>query len=680
MSDSSTNPLLQIRFEIPFDQIEPPHVEPAAAVLIAEAQAQIDAISSDSGPRTLENTLLALESATEKLEFAMGVVAHLESVKTSDELRAAYNAVRPKLSEFYSAITLNENLWNQLKRYAETDEACSLTGLRGRFLKKTLDDFRRSGADLDPAGKKRLAALDVELALATQKFSENVLDATNAFQLVITDEAGLAGLPESAREAARESAEKKDQEGWRFTLQAPSYLAVMTYLDDRNVREQVWRAFSTCASGGEFDNTALLARILKLRAEKAVLLDCKDFADWVLEDRMSKGGARAKEFIAELTVRTREPFLVENQALNEFRESVAGPDVAPIEPWDVAYYAEKLRQREYDFDEEQLRPYFSYERVKQGLFDLVRRLYGVEVRSETGVPVWREDVQYYSLYDADGTKLGSFYADYFPSEEKRGGAWMDSFLTGAKISDGWEPHLGLMCGNLNPSVGGKPALLTHRDVETLFHEFGHLLHHLLTRVEIRSLAGTNVAWDFVELPSQIMENWCWEREAIDLFAQHYETGERIPDDLFEKMMRARNFRSANGQMRQLGLATLDLALHIDYVPDRDGDAVAYGRGVLAKFSSTRLPDDYAMPTAFTHLFADPVGYGAGYYSYKWSEVLDADAFTRFASEGIFNPETGAAFRENILSKGDSEEPEKLFRAFMGRDPNSEALMARLGLA
>ena len=680
MSDSSTNPLLQIRFEIPFDQIEPLHVEPAAAVLIAEAQAQIDAISSDSGPRTFENTLLALESATDKLEFAMGVVAHLESVKTSDELRAAYNAVRPKLSEFYSAITLNENLWNQLKRYAETDEARSLTGLRTRFLKKTLDDFRRSGADLDPAEKKRLAALDVELALATQKFSENVLDATNAFQLVITDEAGLAGLPESAREAARESAEKKDQEGWRFTLQAPSYLAVMTYLDDRNVREQVWRAFSTRASGGEFDNTALLAQILKLRAEKAVLLGCKDFADWVLEDRMSKGGARAKEFIAELTVRTRKPFLVENQALNEFRESVAGPDVAPIEPWEVAYHAEKLRQREYDFDEEQLRPYFSYERVKQGLFDLVGRLYGVEVRSETGVPVWREDVQYYSLYDADGTKLGSFYADYFSSEEKRGGAWMDSFLTGAKISDGWEPHLGLMCGNLNPPVGDKPALLTHRDVETLFHEFGHLLHHLLTRVEIRSLAGTNVAWDFVELPSQIMENWCWEREAIDLFAQHHETGERIPDDLFEKMKRARNFRSANGQMRQLGLATLDLALHIDYVPDRDGDAVAYGRGVLAKFASTRLPDDYAMPTAFTHLFADPVGYGAGYYSYKWSEVLDADAFTRFASEGIFNPETGAAFRENILSKGDSEEPEKLFRAFMGRDPRSEALMARLGLA
>ena len=257
---------------------------------------------------------------------------------------------------------------------------------------------------------------------------------------------------------------------------------------------------------------------------------------------------------------------------------------------------------------------------------------------------------------------------------------MDSFLTGVKTSDGWEPHLGLMCGNLNPPVGDKPALLTHRDVETLFHEFGHLLHHLLTRVEIRSLAGTNVAWDFVELPSQIMENWCWEREAVDLFAQHYETGERIPDDLFEKMKRARNFRSANGQMRQLGLATLDLALHIDYVPDRDGDAVAYGRGVLGKFASTRLPDDYAMPTAFTHLFADPVGYGAGYYSYKWSEVLDADAFTRFASEGIFNPETGAAFRENILSKGDSEEPEKLFRAFMGRDPSSEALMARLGLA
>lgn len=676
----SANPLLEIRFEIPFDRIEPAHVEPAADALIAEAQARIDALSSDDGPRTFENTLLALESSTEKLQYAMSVVGHLEAVKTSPEIRAAYNAVNPKVSSFYSEIPLNEKLWNQLKRYSETSEAQSLTGLRARFLKKTLDDFRRSGADLNPAGKKRLAELDVELALATQKYSENVVDATNAFEYVITDEAALAGLPDSAKGAARDNAEKKGKEGWRFTLQAPSYLAVMIYLDDRAVREKFWRAYSTRASGGDLDNVGLMERILKLRAEKAALLGRSNFADLVLEDRMAKSGARAREFVKELADRTREPFLAENQALREFRESLEGAAAGPLEPWDVAYYAEKLRRREYDFDEEQLRPYFPYERVKEGLFNLVQRLYGVEVRQEQGVPVWREDVQYYSLYDADGSKLGAFYTDYFPDEKKRGGAWMDSFLTGSKTADGWEPHLGLMCGNLNAPVGDKPALLTHRDVETLFHEFGHLLHHLLTRVEIRSLAGTHVAWDFVELPSQIMENWCWERQALDLFAQHYETGELIPDELFDKMLRARNFRSANAQMRQLGLASLDLALHIDYDADRDGNVIEYARGILAKFAPTPLPEDYAMPAAFTHLFADPVGYGAGYYSYKWSEVLDADAFTRFAAEGVFNAKTGAAFREHVLSKGDSEDPEILFRAFMGRDPSSEALMERLGLA
>jgi len=679
MSNAATNPLLEVRFEIPFDQIDATHVEPAATQLIAEAQALIDAIAENAGPRTFENTLLALEATTETLGFAMGVVGHLESVKTTPELRAAYNAVRPALSAFYSEISLNENLWQQLKRYAETDEARALTGLRARFLQKTVEDFQRSGADLPAEGKRRLAELDVELALATQKFSEHVLDATNAFELLIDDESKLAGLPISAKGAARESAEKKDKAGWRFTLQMPSYLAVMTYLDDSSTREQVWRAYNTRASTGEFDNAALLATILKLRAEKAALLGRKNFADLVLEDRMAKGGARAKEFIQQLAVRTRAPFLAENEALEKFRGSIEESDSGSIRPWDVGYYAEKLRQREYDFDQEQLRPYFPYERVKQGLFELVQRLYGIEVRQEQGMPVWRDDVQYYSLYDSDGSKLGAFYTDYFPDEQKRGGAWMDSFLIGAKTEKGWDPHLGLMCGNLNPSVGNKPALLTHRDVETLFHEFGHLLHHLLTRVEIRSLAGTNVAWDFVELPSQIMENWCWEREALDLFARHYETAALIPDELFQKMKRARTFRAANQQMRQLGLASLDLALHIDYDPDRDGDVMAHARSILAEFAPAPLPEDYAMPAAFTHLFADPVGYGAGYYSYKWSEVLDADAFTRFAAEGIFNPQTGAAFRENILSKGDSEDPEKLFAAFMGREPSPEALMARLGL-
>jgi oligopeptidase A len=313
------------------------------------------------------------------------------------------------------------------------------------------------------------------------------------------------------------------------------------------------------------------------------------------------------------------------------------------------------------------------------LFETVRRLYGVEVVEKPGLPVWDPAVKTYAILDRDGSHLGSFYADWFPRENKRDGAWMDAFLTGLPHEDRWEPHLGLICGNLTPPVGDKPALLTHREVETIFHEFGHLLHHLLTRVEVRSLAGTSVAWDFVELPSQIMENWCWEREALDLFARHYQTGELVPPELFEKMLRARNFRAANAQMRQLGFATVDLDLHTRYSPERDGDVMTYARGILQQFAASPLPPDYAMIASFTHLFSSPVGYGAGYYSYKWAEVLDADAFSRFRSAGIFSPEVGGEFRAKILARGDSEDPAELYRSFMGRDPDETALLERSGL-
>ncbi len=673
------NPLTEIQFQIPFDLISAEHVEPAIDELLAQAQAGLERLANDESDRTFANTLLALEDLTEKLEFAMGVVGHLEAVRTTPELRKVYNAVQPKVSAFYSSIPLNESLWRQITSYASTDEARDLEGVRARFLTKTVDDFRRSGAELDEAGKTRLTEINVDLVQHTQKFSENVLDATNAFELIVEDEGRLAGLPDSAIEAAKEDAAKKGKTGWRFTLQQPSFHAVMTYVDDASIREQVYRAYSTRASGGEFDNSELIGKILMLRREKAELLGYRTFANLVLEERMAKSGDRAQEFVRDLRVRTQEAFAKENAELQAFRDEIEGPAAPEIQAWDVGYYSEKMRKARYDFEEEELRPYFSYEGVKQGMFETVKRLYGIDVREEPGAPMWHEDVQYYSVYDSDETKLGSFYADYFPREDKRGGAWMDSFLTGTPRGGGWEPHLGLMCGNLNPPVGGKPALLTHREAETLFHEFGHLLHHLLTKVEIRSLAGTNVAWDFVELPSQIMENWCWERSALDLFARHYETGELIPDELFQKMKRARNFRAANSQMRQLSFATVDLALHVDYNRERDGDVMSYGFNLLSRFAATPLPEGHAMLAGFLHLFSSPVGYGAGYYSYKWSEALDADAFTRFAREGIFDPQVGASFRSSILAKGDSEDPEKLFRDFMGRDPDPEALLARLGL-
>ncbi len=676
---SQANPLLEIRFPVPFDQIRAEHVEPAIGLLIEDARRQRAEIGSHSGPRTWENTLAALDRLTERLDYALEVVRHLESVATTPELRAAYNRVQPQAGAFYAGIPLDENLWRAIRRYAATPEAQSLAGVRRRFLRKTMDDFRRHGADLSPADKARLEQIEVELTEVSTRFAQNVLDSTNAFELVITDEDKLAGLPPSARAAARQSASEKGMTGWRFTLQQPSYLALMTYLDDGAVRRRVYCAYHSRAAHEPFDNRPLLARILELRRQKAELLGYPHFAALTLEDRMAGSAQRVWDFLEDLRRRTEPHFQRENRELEAFRRRIEGENAPPPEAWDIAYYAEKLRAALYHFDEEMLRPYFPLERVLEGMFELARRVFGVRIREEPGVPVWDPAVRYYTLRDEDGALLGAFYADWYPRENKRGGAWMSPLITGGPGPDGFLPHLGVICGNVTPPVDGRPALLTHREVETLFHEFGHLLHHCLSRVEIRTLAGTHVAWDFVELPSQIMENWCWEREALDLFARHWETGRPIPEDLFRRMRQARTFRAANAQMRQLGFAVLDLALHARYQPDRDPDPVEYGRRILQQFSPAPLPEDHALATSFTHLFAEPVGYAAGYYSYKWAEVLDADAFTRFRREGILSPAVGRDFREKILSQGDAEDPAVLFRQFMGRDPDPTALLERLGL-
>jgi oligopeptidase A len=661
---------------IPFDAIQPEHVGPGIRALIETARARIEEIAAPASPRTYDNTLGALDHATDPLDLAVGVVRHLEGVVTSDSLRDAWNDVQPDVIGFYSSIPLHDGLWRAIKEFAATGEAAALTGVRKRYLAKTIDSFRRHGADLDAEGKRTLEALDIELAGITTKFAQNVVDATAAWEYWIEDEAQLAGLPESARAAARQSAEAKQKPGWRFTLQQPSYLAVMTYLDDAAIRETFYRAYNARAAQ---ENSALIPRILELRAKKAQLLGFADFADFVLADRMAKKGATAQAFVSGLTTKTETQFKRENEGLAEFmRERTGGRGL--LQPWDVAYWAEKQREAAYAFNEEDLRPYFPLERVVGGLFELVRRLFGVTVAGAPGVPVWHEDVKHYEILDGDGTVLGAFFADWYPRETKRGGAWMDAFVTGEQIGPVWKPHVGLMCGNLTPPLPGKPSLLTHREVETVFHEFGHLIHHCLSRVEVKGLSGTNVAWDFVELPSQIMENWCWERESLDLFARHWETSAPVPEELFQKMLRARTFRGANAQMRQLGFGTIDLALHIDYNPARDGDPVAYSNNLISRYSPAPLPDGYAMIAGFTHLFADPAGYGAAYYSYKWAEVLDADAFTRFRAEGIFNEQTGRAFRDCILSKGDSEDPAELFRRFMGRDPDPSALLERLGIA
>jgi oligopeptidase A len=671
MNDAG-NPLLDIDDDIPFDRIRAEHVRPAVERLLDDARAEIARLSAGSGPRTYEGTLGALERATERLEVAMTVVGHLEAVSTTDALREAYNEMRPRVSELFSSIPLDAGLWRALNELTATEEARTLDPTRARFLKKTLDDFRRHGAELDSDGKRRLSAIDVELSKLTTRFAQNVLDATNAFELFVDDEEGLAGLPESAVALARQDAQSRGRTGYRFTLQAPSVMPLLTYLDDVDIRERVWRAFSARASSGEHDNRELIRKILELRREKARLLRFETFADLVLEDRMAGSGDKARSFVDGLRDRTRPWFERERTELLDFRREHEGRE-AEMMPWDVAYWSEKMRRARYDFDDEELRPYFPLESVLRGLFATVERLYGVTIEPRPEAPTWHDAVRAFEMLD--GRRLGTFYVDPFPRDDKQGGAWMNGLVSSVPPN----PQVGVFCANVSPPVGDRPALLRHTEVKTMFHEFGHLMHHMLNEVTVRSLGGAHVAWDFVELPSQIMENWCWEREALDLFAHHYETGAPIPDDLFEKMVRARTFRAASMQMRQLGFAAVDLALHVDFDPESDADPIALAREILAQHSATPLPDDYAMICSFSHLFAGPVAYASGYYSYKWAEVLDADAFTRFETEGVFDRRVGDAFREHVLSRGDSRDPMELYVAFMGREPSLEPLMARQGL-
>ena len=671
------NPLLAIRFDVPFDEIRPEHVEPGIGRLIEDARGAIERIAQQQGPGTWDQTLGALEQATETLEFAITVVSHLESVASTDELRAAYNVVMPEVSAFFASIPLHEGLWKVLQAYAASDEAKQLTGARKRLLTRTLDEFRRSGAELDRAGKDRLQAISRELAQLTSRFSQNVLDATAAFELYV-DEAQLAGLPDSAKAAARADAEARGKEGYRLSLHAPSYVPVMTYAEDDGLRERMWRAYDTRSSTGDKDNRPLIRKILELRRERARLLGYDNFADLILCDRMAKDGQAAQAFIRDLRQRTLPWYERENERLAAFRADATGKK-GPLQPWEIAWWSERQRRALFDFDEEELRPYFPLDRVIDGLFQTVQRLYGIRIAERPNVPVWHRDVRSYAIEDERGRFIAAFYMDLFPRDEKRGGAWMNGLISGVPDEKGPNPHLGLVCANFNPPVGDQPALLTHREVETLLHEFGHQLHHPRSEVVVRSLAGTNVAWDFVELPSQIMENWCWEREALDLFAAHWKTGEKIPDALFEKLQRTRTYRAANAMMRQLGFAALDLDLHIDFDPAGSEDPVDRARGVLQEHTPAPLPKESAMVASFNHLFSSATGYAAGYYSYKWAEVLDADAFSRFRAEGIFNPDVGRAFREAILARGDSLDPAELFRSFMGREPSLDALLERSGL-
>lgn len=682
------NPFLDRSFWIRWSRLDAAQVEPAVETAIAAATAAIDAIATRQlAEANYRNTFLALEEATELLNETWAKVSHLSSVADSPAMRAAHNAVLPKVTAFQAKIPLNAPLWERLKVAAAHGSSTSLSAEHRRFLAETMEDFRQQGADLPPEKKARLEALQSELAQLTQKYSENVLDATNAWELIVTDATRLRGLPERAREAARVSALQKghgtpERPAWRFTLHMPSQEPVMLYAEDDSLRREVWEAAVSVGRKAPHANEELIVRILELREEKARLLGRVHFADLVLSRRMAKTGAAASEFITGLHDRIQPAFARECRELEDYKAVQTGKPSGRLAPWELGYWAEKLRRARYDFDEEQLRPYFPLPGVIAGMFEIARRVFGLEITELPAGQVegWHPEVKAYDVRDEAGRAIGSFYTDWHPREAKRGGAWMNYLITGGPRADGSRaPHLGMICGNLTPPTAETPALLNHHEVETIFHEFGHLLHHLFGEVEIKSLNGVNVAWDFVELPSQIMENWCWERESLDLFARHYQTGATIPDELFQRMVAAKNFRSAAATMRQLAFARMDLDLHLQSVGEIKPDVSGWLRRRLADYQAPTEPPAPTIETRFTHIFADPVGYAAGYYSYKWAEVLDADAFTRFQREGIFNGAVGREFVAKILSRGNSADPMELFVDFMGRAPDQRALLVRAGL-
>jgi len=667
------NPFLSRAVRPPFGGMTAASVVPAVRQAVATAERELEALVTAAGPRTFENTLLELDALVERASRVFGFARHLTQVQSSPELRHAYNEALPVYSGFMAGIPTHAGLWAALKAYAGTEEAQGLTGVRRRHLQKTLQEFRQAGADLPERERGQARALRVELSRLSTRFSENVLDATNAFSMVITEETELEGLPSGVRRRARLDAEAHGETGYRFTLQAPSYRSFMKFARSRMRRRELYQAFVGRAGGGDHDNRPVLAAILDRRRRLARLLGYRDFADLQLEDRMVKSGAEAQAFERELARRTVPHFRDEVVVLNAFAREQLG--IARLEPWDLDFVAETLRRSRFAFDEEELRPYFALDTVLEGLFSIAERLFGVRVEASEGVPTWHPDVRVHDLYDRDGTHVGTFYADWYPRASKRDGAWMNPMITGGPDGPEFAPHVGAIAANVTPPSDGQPALLTHDEVTTLFHEFGHLLHHVLGRVEVpgRGSLGS-VAWDFVELPSQIMENWAWEREGLDLFARHVDTDERIPDDLFARLSGSRTFLAAVDQMRQLSLGAVDLALHIDYDPVHGGDPIAFGQHVMEPFAVRPEFAHNPFLTSFSHVFAG--GYAAGYYSYKWSEVLDADAFSRFQREGIFNPATGRAFVDAVLSKADSEDPMVLFERFMGRGPDLDALMRR----
>ncbi|MEG7522868.1 MAG: oligopeptidase A [Chromatiales bacterium] len=673
------NPLLEMDGLPAFSRIKPDHVEPALDHLLSHNREQIEALLKGAQRFTWNNLVEPMERLDDRLSRAWSPVSHMNSVVNNEALRSTYNTCLPKLSEYGTEMGQNAELFAAFKAVAEQQK--DLNPVQHKVLDDALLDFHLSGVDLSADKKARFKEISQSLSTLTTKFEENLLDATNEWNKLITDETALGGMPESALALARQTAEQRDQQGWLLTLEFPSYLPVMTYADNRELRREVYEAFSTRASdqgphAGRWDNSEVMEQILALRHEQAQLLDFDNFAERSLVRKMARSTDEVTQFLTDLAQRAHTQAVEELKALRAFAAEQHG--MTELEAWDIGYYSEKLRQHRHNISQEELKPYFPETQVIPGLFAVVEHLYGIRIQEILGIDSWHPDVRFFEIRDADGEERGQFYLDLYARPHKRGGAWMDECVT-RFFSDTVDqlPVAYLTC-NFSPPVGDKPALFTHDEVETLFHEFGHGLHHLLTRIDYPAVAGINgVAWDAVELPSQFMENFCWEKAALDLISGHYESGESIPEVLFERMTGARNFQSAMTMMRQLEFSLFDFRIHREYDPKRGGRIYEILNEVRKQVSVVTPPEWNRFAHGFSHIFAG--GYAAGYYSYKWAEVLSADAFSLFEEQGVFNPETGNAFLTDILEQGGSRDAMELFIDFRGREPKIDALLRHNGI-
>lgn len=677
------NPLLSMDSLPPFSQIQPDHVQPAVTQAIADCKQKIKDVLAHTEPHTWDSLIAPLEEVNDRLARIWSPVSHLNSVLNSEPLRAAHDACLPLLSEFQTYVGQHEGLYQAYLALSESDDFPRLGGAQRKEIQNTLRDFRLSGIGLPAEAQQRYGEIQARLSELASRFSNNVLDATQGWHKLVADEAELAGLPENVLAAARQMAELKGKEGWLFTLDIPSYLPVMMYADNRELRAEMYEAFTTRASdqgpnGGKWDNSAIMTELLTLRSELARLLGFANYAELSLATKMADKTSQVVDFLTDLAAKSLPQGKAELEEIRAFAAEQHGQ--SELAAWDIAYYAEKLKQHKFSISDEQLRPYFPANKVVKGLFEVVKRVFGMKVRERLGIDTWHPDVRFYDIFDSEDELRGSFYLDLYAREHKRGGAWMDVCLGRRYRQDGslQKPVAYLTC-NFNGPVDGKPALFTHDEVVTLFHEFGHGIHHMLTRIDVAGVAGINgVAWDAVELPSQFLENWCWESEALAFISGHYETGEPLPADLLEKMLTARNFQAAMQMLRQLEFALFDFRLHQEFDPAKPDQIPALLSEVRSQVAVMTPPAFNRFQHSFSHIFAG--GYAAGYYSYKWAEVLSADAFSRFEEEGIFNQATGQSFLQNILEKGGSKEPMELFRAFRGREPKVDALLRHSGIA